>query len=59
MILFSWKLASNYGPEHPIHILAYKPDRETINFTYAFVLDNVFVEGAEGGSYFLKNIKKW
>ena len=44
LILYNWKLAADFGPDHPAHLLAFKPDRETQLYISAFVQDNVFVE---------------
>lgn len=43
LIMFNWKLAADYGQEHPIHGLAVKIDREFMRMVTDFVLDNVFI----------------
>ncbi|KAL3102248.1 hypothetical protein niasHS_003657 [Heterodera schachtii] len=43
LILFNWKLAADNGPDHPIHSLAIKLDREMAFRLSDFVMDNVFV----------------
>lgn len=42
--MFNWKLAADYGPDHPIHTLAIKVDKEMARQINEFVMDNVFVD---------------
>uniref|UniRef100_A0A914I8W6 SCD domain-containing protein n=1 Tax=Globodera rostochiensis TaxID=31243 RepID=A0A914I8W6_GLORO len=43
LIMFNWKLAADYGPDHHIHVLAIKVDKDMICRITEFVMDNVFV----------------
>nr|CAD2171791.1 unnamed protein product [Meloidogyne enterolobii] len=42
LLMYNWKMACDYEPEHPAHSLAIKLDKETIIRLSSFVLDNVF-----------------
>jgi hypothetical protein len=56
MILFNWKLAAGHDdePEHPLHILSIRLDRETSDCITNFVLDNVFVEEGKSSHLLFK-----